>query len=175
MPGQSAHSNPFPAAGLLRAARRKADFSQAEIANAAGIHPSTVGRIEAGERMPSLNVFDRLILATGHFLAVVHDNGNVLHPMQDRWDLRDGAQRRYPSHLDVIVDPVDQEWWGSIYGLARPPETYYRNRRVRDDQRRRSQWEVRVDKYRHDPPPKEARIMRPPAGAAHEDAAPGSL
>ena len=55
--------------------------------------------------------------------------------------------------VDVILDPVMGEWWADIYGLARPPETFYRDRAERDAQRRRLQWEVRVAKYRNDPPP----------------------
>ncbi|WP_431909905.1 hypothetical protein [Micromonospora carbonacea] len=43
-----------------------------------------------------------------------------------------------------------------VYGLARPPETFYRNRSYRDAMRRRSRWEVRVAKLRHVPPPPRA-------------------
>ncbi|MEU5563954.1 hypothetical protein [Micromonospora musae] len=57
-----------------------------------------------------------------------------------------------------IVRPEPGEWWADIYGLARPPETFYRNRDVRDAMRRRSQWEVRVAKYRNVPPP--PRLIR---------------
>ena len=44
--------------------------------------------------------------------------------MRDWEDTRDGAERRYPSHLDTILDPEPGEWWADIYGLARPPETF---------------------------------------------------
>ncbi len=104
---------------------------------------------------PSVNILRRLLGATGHYLVVTDDEGCVLQPMSDRDDLRDGAERRYPSHLDTICDPKPGEWWADKYGLARPPETFYRDRRRRDAQRRRSQWEVRVAKYRHAPPPPE--------------------
>jgi hypothetical protein len=33
------------------------------------------------------------------------------------------AERRYPAHLDTVLDPAPGEWWGDRYGLARPPET----------------------------------------------------
>lgn len=92
-------------------------------------------------------------MAAGFFLIVVNDEGQVLQPMEDRDDLRDGANRRYPSHLDVILDPEPGEWWGDLYGLARPPETFYRDRAWRDAKRKRSQWEVRVAKYRNEPAP----------------------
>src|SRR6476646_1093501 len=108
MPGRSyecPYGAVYPAAGLLRAARRRADLSQRDLARAAKIHPSTVGRIESGELHPSLEIFRRLMGAAGHYFAVVDDEGRVLHPMRDRDDLKDGAERRYPAHLDVIPDP----------------------------------------------------------------------
>ncbi|MEV4412717.1 helix-turn-helix transcriptional regulator [Catellatospora sp. NPDC049609] len=145
----------FPVAGLIRAARRRADLSQRDLAKGARLHRSTVGRVEAGELVPSLPVFSRLMGAAGFYLTVVDDLGRVLIPMEDRDDMRDGAERRYPSHLDLILDPEPGEWWADKYGLARPPETFYRDRRRRDAQRRRSQWEVRVKQYRHVPEPPE--------------------
>ncbi|MDG4754437.1 helix-turn-helix transcriptional regulator [Micromonospora sp. WMMD718] len=144
---------PFPAPGIVRAVRRRADASQRELARFARVHPSTIGRIEAGTLTPSLAMLSRIIGTAGFRLVVVDEAGQVLKPMRDRADLRDGAERRYPSHLDVITDPEPGEWWADRYGLARPPETFYRNREVRDWLRRRSQWKVRVAKYRSVPPP----------------------
>ena len=68
-------------------------------------------------------------------------------PMKDWRDTRDGAERRYPSHLDIILDPRPGDWWADQYGLTAPPETFRRDRAVRDMQRKRSQWEVRVAKF----------------------------
>ncbi|WP_144081748.1 helix-turn-helix transcriptional regulator [Micromonospora wenchangensis] len=150
---------PWPAAGIVRAVRRRADASQRELARWAGVHHGTVGRIEAGALTPSIALLRRIIAAAGFRLAVVDEFGRVLTPMRDRDDIRDGAGRRYPSHLDTILDPEPGEWWADVYGLARPPETFYRNRAVRDAMRRRSQWEVRVAKYRNVPPP--PRVVRP--------------
>ncbi|MFF3851841.1 helix-turn-helix domain-containing protein [Micromonospora sp. NPDC002575] len=147
---------PWPAAGIIRAVRRRADASQRELAAYAGVHPSTVGRIEAGALTPSIAMLRRLLAAAGFRLAVVDEFGRVLQPMRDRDDARDGAERRYPSHLDTILDPEPGEWWADVYGLARPPETFYRNRAYRDAMRRRSRWEVRVAKLRHVPPPPRA-------------------
>ncbi|WP_405091334.1 helix-turn-helix transcriptional regulator [Micromonospora sp. NBC_01392] len=144
---------PFPAAGIVRAVRRRADASQRELARFARVHPTTVGRIEAGTLVPSVAMLSRILSVAGFRLVVVDEAGTVLKPMRDRADLRDGAERRYPSHLDVVTDPEPGEWWADIYGLARPPETFYRDRAVRDALRRRSQWEVRVAKYRNVPPP----------------------
>ncbi|MET7748161.1 helix-turn-helix domain-containing protein [Micromonospora sp. NPDC005367] len=144
---------PWPVVGVVRAIRRRADLSQRELARRAGVHHATVGRIEAGRLAPSIELLCRIIGVAGHRLAVVDESGRVLRPMRDWADTRDGADRRYPSHLDAILDPEPGEWWADVYGLARPPETFYRDRDVRDAMRRRSQWEVRVAKYRNVPPP----------------------
>ncbi|MGC5308419.1 helix-turn-helix transcriptional regulator [Micromonospora zamorensis] len=144
---------PWPAAGIVRAVRRRADLSQRELARWAGVHHATIGRIEAGRMVPSIVLLRRIIGVVGCRLAVVDEFGRVLKPMQDWQDTYNGAERRYPSHLDTILDPELGEWWADIYGLARPPETFYRNRAVRDAMRRRSQWEVRVAQHRHLPRP----------------------
>lgn len=143
----------YPIAGLVRRARRIADMSQRQMARFAKVAPSTVGKVETGAIVPSVDVLARLLGVAGLYLIVVDQNGHVVEPMADREDIRDGAERRYPAHLDVILDPEPGEWWADKYGLARPPETFHRSRWRRDRQRRRSQWEVRVAKYRSDPPP----------------------
>jgi transcriptional regulator with XRE-family HTH domain len=143
----------FPAAGLVRRARRIKDLSQRQMARLAKVAPSTVGKVESGAITPSLDLVQRLLATAGMFLAVVDQDGRVITPMHERTDLRDGAERRYPAHLDTILDPEPGEWWGDIYGLARPPETFYRDRARRDMQRARSQWQVRVARYRNAPEP----------------------
>ncbi|MDG4822620.1 helix-turn-helix transcriptional regulator [Asanoa sp. WMMD1127] len=147
----------LPAAGLVRAARRRADFSQRELARKSAAAQGTIARIESGDLTPSLAMIEKLLGACGFQLVAVDHEGCVLRPMRDTEDTLDGAGRRYPAHLDVILDPLPGEWWADIYGLARPPETFYRDRARRDRQRRRSQWEVRVKKYRFVPPPPTAR------------------
>jgi len=147
------HENAYPIPGLVRRARRIADLSQRELADVIGVTRGTIGKIEAGVHVPSLGLFVRALGAAGLWLAVVDDDGHVVPPMAEWPDARDGAERRYPSHLDTIVDPRPGEWWADQYGLTRPPETFWRDRAARDRQRRRSQWEVRVAKHRHDPPP----------------------
>lgn len=141
--------------GLVRTARRRADTSQREMAEKAGLSASTVGRIEAGSLRPSLTALASLLAVAGIRLVAVGPDDLPVPPMWDAPDhnLRDGAGRRYPSHLDVIVDPTGWEWWGGRYGLAGPPETFLRDRERRDVQRRRSQWEVRVALFGGVPPP----------------------
>ena len=150
----------FPFSGIVRRVRRIADLSQRQLAKAVGVAPSTIGKIEASTMLPSFPLLQRILGVAGLWLAVVDVLGHVVQPMEDWKDVRDGAERRYPSHLDTIIDPRPGEWWADIYGLMRPPETFRRNRSVRDMERVRSQWEVRVAKYRHVPPPPDPRGWR---------------
>jgi transcriptional regulator with XRE-family HTH domain len=159
-PTAGARLGDFPIAGLIRRARRIADLSQRELATRAGTSHVTVGRIEAGNLTPSLRLFQRLIGAAHLSLVVVDGDGQIVLPMRDREDLRDGADRRYPSHLDTIVFPGPGHWWADVYGLARPPETFHRDRSTRDMRRRRSQWEVRVAQHRYEPPPPDPSWVR---------------
>lgn len=53
------------AGNLLRSARAKAGVSQAQLAVLAGVPRSTVERIEAGARQPSLITLSRLLAAVG--------------------------------------------------------------------------------------------------------------
>jgi transcriptional regulator with XRE-family HTH domain len=139
--------------GVIRSVRRRVDMSQRELAAAAKLSSSTVARIESGNLVPSMGVLLRL-LAVGRLVLIVADEGgHIVRPMQIWDDTRDGADRLFPAHLDVILDPRPGEWWADVYGLARPPETLHRNRAYRDAKRRRSQWEVRVKRFRNDPPP----------------------
>jgi transcriptional regulator with XRE-family HTH domain len=139
--------------GIVRRARRIADLSQRELAKAAGVAPSTIGKIEAATMLPSFALLRRILRVAGLWLVVVDEAGHVVQPMEDWQDVRDAAGRRYPSHLDTILEPLPGEWWADKYGLMRPPETFRRDRAVRDAQRARSQWEVRVAQYRNVPPP----------------------
>jgi transcriptional regulator with XRE-family HTH domain len=139
--------------GLVRRARRLADMSQREMARAAEVSQAAISKIEAGTLTPSIALLQRVLGAAKLWLVVVDDAGHVVEPMKDWQDTRDGAGRRYPSHLDTILDPKPGEWWADQYGLAAPPETFRRDRAVRDMQRIRSQWEVRVAKFRAVPPP----------------------
>jgi transcriptional regulator with XRE-family HTH domain len=119
----------FPLAGLLRQARRKCGMSQRDLAKRAGVSPATVARAESGTMMPSLDVLQRLLDATGLFLVVVDPDGRVIQPLEVFPLARDAAGRRYPAHLDLIIDPEYGEWWGDRYGLPNPPQTFHRDSR----------------------------------------------
>jgi transcriptional regulator with XRE-family HTH domain len=144
----------YPIEGLVRRARRIAGLSQRSMARFARTSPATVGRVESGSLTPSVDLLERLLGAAGLYLAVVDQDGRVILPMETWDDTLDGAERRYPAHLDTILDPGPEDnWWGDIYGLLRPPETFHRSRVDRDARRRRSRWEVRAAKFRGVPPP----------------------
>jgi transcriptional regulator with XRE-family HTH domain len=87
-------------------------LGQRQMARFARVSPSTVGKVEAGSLTPSLAVLERLLGAAGFYLVVVDQEGRVVQPMADRDDVHDGAGRRYPAHLDTILDPGPGEWWG---------------------------------------------------------------
>jgi transcriptional regulator with XRE-family HTH domain len=55
---------------LVREARRRAGFTQAELAQRAGVPKSTVGRIESGLRVPSSEMVERLVRAAGLNVSV---------------------------------------------------------------------------------------------------------
>ena len=55
---------------LLREARLRAGLTQAELAQRAGVPQSTIGRIESGARVPSVELIERLIGAAGLELRV---------------------------------------------------------------------------------------------------------
>ena len=147
-------------AGLIRRVRRIADLSQRELASRAGVSAATVNRIETGTLVPRLHTLHRLLASADLRLVVIDADGHVVAPMRTWQDLTDDAGRRYPAHLDTVIDPRPGEWWADIYGLARPPETFRRNRAIRDQERRRSQWEVRVAQHRSEPPPPDPRYSR---------------
>jgi transcriptional regulator with XRE-family HTH domain len=127
---EQARIGPYPVPGLIRRARRIADLSQRATARAAGLSRSTVARVELGDLTPSLDVMQRLLECV---------------------EARDDANRRYPSHLETILDPKEGEWWAEQHGLARPPETFVRNRERRNQMRAFVQWW----RARSGPPPDE--------------------
>ncbi|HEY3008274.1 MAG TPA: helix-turn-helix transcriptional regulator [Micromonosporaceae bacterium] len=51
----------YPIAGLVRRARRIADMSQRQMARFARVAPGTVGKVETGALVPSVDVLARLL------------------------------------------------------------------------------------------------------------------
>lgn len=50
---------------LVREARKRAGFTQAELGRRAGVPQSTVARVESGARTPSTDLVERLVRAAG--------------------------------------------------------------------------------------------------------------
>jgi transcriptional regulator with XRE-family HTH domain len=131
-------SDALPTDQYVRRVRRVVDASQRELAELAGVSERTIARIESGAVVPSLRVLQRLLAAAGYHLVVVDADHQLVSPMRDLPEgERDRQGRRFPAHLDVIVDPGPGEWWGDLMGIARPPETFRRSRSQRDRQRAR--------------------------------------
>jgi transcriptional regulator with XRE-family HTH domain len=136
-------SGSLPVGDYVRRVRRAADLSQRELVIATGLSVSWVARVEAGTAVPRVAQLETVLALAGWRLAVLDEARREMHPLLEYdQDLGDGAGRRYPAHLDAVIDPERDEWWAGWYGLARPPETFRRNRWARDRQRAKSQFEL---------------------------------
>lgn len=145
----------FPLSGIVRKCRRALRLSQRELAGKLGVSASTVGALETGARTPSLATLQRLLALAGYQLTVIDKDRRQVLPLLVWGNVADLANRRLPAHLDTILDPDYGEWWGDLYGLARPPETFRRSRAYRDQQRRVTRWQVRKAQFRPAPKPTE--------------------
>ncbi|MFC0526704.1 helix-turn-helix domain-containing protein [Phytohabitans kaempferiae] len=136
----------------LRALRRRADLSQRELAERAGLPKSTVTRIEAGlVTDPRFRTVERLVRAAGAALALGGgvESGDGVEAVPSE-ELRDRAERHYPAHLDVrpVEDLTDWAgaWWAHWHRLPRaawplePPEYTYDLSRTRRGRRRHREW-----------------------------------
>ncbi len=149
----------FPSGDYVRQVRHRLHVSQRALAVRLGVGQGLVARIESGRVQPSVDVLEKLLGLAGFLLVVVEDDdlGGPGHlrfvpPLLEWGECRDGASRRYPAHLPLVVDPLHGEWWGDVFGLVRPPETYHRDRQLREVRRAVSRWEVRHDRPRPSPP-----------------------
>ena len=67
-------------AAHLRAARRQAGLTQAELARRAGTSQATISAYESGRKQPSVDTFNRLLAAAGARLVVEGGHQPVLWP-----------------------------------------------------------------------------------------------
>ncbi|MFF0467025.1 helix-turn-helix domain-containing protein [Micromonospora zamorensis] len=117
----------------LRALRRRADLSQRELAQRAGVPQPTLARIESGRALdPRFRTVERLVRAAGGQMgigvpsaasATIAPASATITPASatitptpvPHDDMRDQAGRRYPAHLDVwpVHEPRDWPgaWW----------------------------------------------------------------
>jgi HTH-type transcriptional regulator/antitoxin HipB len=126
----------FDLSGALRRIRRRADLSQRELARACGTSQSVVARAERGGHDLPTGVLIRAAALAGLTLALVDRSGQQVGPMSPD-AVRDGANRRFPAHLDTRYG--DEGWWHGPhrYDRAQPWYTFDRDRRTRDRYRRR--------------------------------------
>ncbi len=102
VPGTSARRNAERLAGnLLRLARIERGWSQRQLALVAGVPSSTVGRIEAGLRQPSLVMLSRLLAAADLELRV------RIEPYDDHDDVLDAMRARLSESQRVEQDAED--------------------------------------------------------------------
>lgn len=111
----------------LRALRRRADLSQRELAQRAGIPPSTVSRLESGDVLnPRLQTLRRIAEAADCELMIspkattestsgsqapdsIKSAATRLEPVPDD-HVADQRGRRYPAHLDGSDDIFGTAW-----------------------------------------------------------------
>lgn len=105
----------FDLAGLLRRARRNAEFSQREMASAIGVSKSTLARAEADNAAVSVPVLLAALAVGGIELMAIDRDGEVEIMRPDA--LRDRGGRKLPAHLEAYVpeesDRVPEHWRGS--------------------------------------------------------------
>lgn len=131
----------FPSDRYLRAARRRADLSQRELAARAGVSQACVARIEHSPELAKVEHLAQLLAAAGLHLGVFDSDGTLVEP-EDEADAgrRDLGHRRYPAHLDVRSG--SDGWWADYWPMylgQTPAYTFDRKRSTRD-WRRRGGW-----------------------------------
>lgn len=86
----------------LRQLRRRFDLSQRELAEKAGLAPSTIAELELGRAAPSVRLLEIAFAAVGYRLILTDCGGEPIQwSLADDSQPRDAAGRRYPAHLDV--------------------------------------------------------------------------
>jgi len=96
------------AGNLLRIARAKAGVTQAQLAELAGVPRSTVERIEAGTRQPSLMTLSNLLAAVDLEMRVrvddYDDHDDVLDARRDAMtpEQREGTDRRHDAMIALV-------------------------------------------------------------------------
>ncbi|MGH8890402.1 MAG: helix-turn-helix domain-containing protein [Acidothermaceae bacterium] len=128
----------FQTDAYLRAARLHADFSQRELAEAAGLSPWVIARLESEPAHARVQHLDRALQACGLRLAVfVGDSYEFAsESIASDGEPRDRSGRRFPAHLDVRAARFG--WWGDGWPMfqGREPQFTFDRARWRRDARR---------------------------------------
>jgi transcriptional regulator with XRE-family HTH domain len=123
-------------ATTLRALRRRADLSQRELAQRAGIPPSTISRLESGEvSNPRIHTLEQVVKAAGGAVTISpNESGEPIEPVPHD-HLADARGRRYPAHLDVrtTFPFIGKDW--QLLTPGTPVRTFSLNRNDRDQAR----------------------------------------
>ncbi|MGY1802850.1 helix-turn-helix domain-containing protein [Blastococcus sp. SYSU D00922] len=127
--------SPFDLCGALRRIRRVADLSQRELADAAGIPPSTLAHAESGTRDLGVGSLARAAAVAGLRLTVVDSSGAEVGPMS-AGAVRDLGGRRFPAHLDTARSDEALRLDGPRRDRPETSFTYGRDRGARDACRR---------------------------------------
>lgn len=103
--GDGVKGGVFDGARYIVRARRLADLSQRELAEAIGLSRAAVGRLESGASRVDAATLSVILEQAQLRLAVVDGDGREVDPIPSDV-LRDHAGRRFPGHLDARP-PVD--------------------------------------------------------------------
>ena len=126
----------FDAARYVLRARRIADLSQRELAEAVGLSRAAIGRMETGDARIDVATFVAILRLAALRLEVVDVHGAAVPPVPAD-TLRDNAGRRFPSHLDVLAPPWEPYDRGVDARKGKPPATGWYLQRSRRAHRRR--------------------------------------
>lgn len=133
---------PPDTSGYVRRARRLADLSQRDLAEALETPQSRISRIESGQPL-SVDEFARVLTIAGLRIAVVDEHGTEVAPMPADV-LRDRAGRRRPAHLDSHAHP-DKPTFKMLLRTCEPWTNWHHNRAERDRQRHETGKDARTE------------------------------
>ncbi|MDQ0893106.1 helix-turn-helix domain-containing protein [Agromyces ramosus] len=129
------HGAEIDVPGIVMRVRRACDLSQRDLGSALGLAQSQVARIESSQRRVDLPLLVRILALAGMRIAVLDRHGAEVIPVP-KDVLRDHADRRMPTHLDVR-EPSDPPTSVLLKPhTGRPsPRGWYHHRAARDRQR----------------------------------------
>ncbi|PUA80868.1 helix-turn-helix domain-containing protein [Nocardioides currus] len=126
--GDTGDAGDAEVAGLIRRVRRRAEWSQRDLAEQLGVSQSAVAKWETGRTTPSARVLARILTLGELRLVAVDSTGAQVAAMRSD-AARDAGGRRYPAHMFVWTEgwwaPPGADmtaWIGAIQGRSRELE-----------------------------------------------------